>query len=58
MKKEIYISKLLPLGIAFIGIPVLLYVLGDFPKRNFLIKSYAKTYAVFGFIIINIISTN
>jgi len=43
MKKESYILKLLPLIIAFIGVPVLLYVLGDFPKRNFLMETISFT---------------
>ncbi|WP_273275526.1 ferric reductase-like transmembrane domain-containing protein [Maribacter polysiphoniae] len=39
MQKERKIFKLLSLGIAFIGIPLLLWFLGDFPKRSLLMDS-------------------
>ena len=48
MKKESYISKLFPLAIAFIGMPILLYILGDFPKRNFLTETLSLT-TILGF---------
>ena len=39
MKKRHYIFKLISLAIIFIIVPVLLYVLGDFPKRNVLMET-------------------
>ncbi|WP_298364098.1 ferric reductase-like transmembrane domain-containing protein [uncultured Lutibacter sp.] len=39
MKKENYIFKLTALILAFIGVPVLLYFQGDFPKRSFLMQT-------------------
>ena len=48
MKKESYISKLFPLAIAFIGMPILLYILGDFTKRNFLTETLSLT-TILGF---------
>lgn len=39
MNKESNIFKLLPLIITFIGVPLLLWVLGEFPKRNILMES-------------------
>ncbi|MGB5667397.1 MAG: ferric reductase-like transmembrane domain-containing protein [Maribacter sp.] len=51
MKKESYIVQLLPLMIAFIGVPVLLYVLGDFPKRSFLMETLSLT-TILGFTIL------
>ena len=39
MKKAINTYKLLPLIIAFIVVPLLLWVLGEFPKRNFLMEA-------------------
>ena len=51
MKKESYISKLFPLAIAFIGMPILLYILGDFPKRNFLMETLSLM-TIFGFTIL------
>lgn len=39
MKKKHYIYKLLALVIAFIVIPILLYFLGGFTKRNFLMET-------------------
>ena len=51
MKKESYISKLFPLAIAFIGMPILLYFLGDFPKRDFLMETLSLT-TILGFTIL------
>ncbi|MGB5437168.1 MAG: hypothetical protein WBM98_14830, partial [Maribacter sp.] len=51
MKKESYIFKLLPLVIAFIGVPVLLYTLGNFPRRNFLMETLSLT-TILGFTIL------
>ena len=39
MKKRHYIFKLISLAIIFIIVPILLYVLGDFPRRNFLMET-------------------
>jgi len=39
MKKQHYIFKLTALILAFIGVPVLLYFQGDFPKRSFLMQT-------------------
>ena len=39
MKKIHYIYKLIALIIIFIGVPVLLYFLGEFPKRSFLMQT-------------------
>ena len=39
MKKRNYIFKLISLVIIFIIVPVLLYNLGDFPRRNFLMET-------------------
>ena len=51
MKKENYIATLFPLTIAFIGFPILLYVLGDFPKRNFLMETLSLS-TILGFTIL------
>ena len=39
MKKRHYIFKLISLVIIFIIIPILLYALGDFPRRDFLMET-------------------
>ena len=48
MNKESNIFKLLPLIITFIGVPLLLWVLGEFPKRNILMESLSLM-AILGF---------
>lgn len=48
MKKESYISRLFLLAIAFIGTPILLYILGDFPNRNLLLEALSIT-TILGF---------
>ena len=51
MKNEGYIKNLVPLMIAFIGVPVLLYTLGDFPRRNYLMETLSIT-TILGFTIL------
>ena len=39
MKKRHYIFKLISLAVIFIIIPIILYILGNFPRRNFLMET-------------------
>lgn len=48
MKNMLYISKLVPVVIIFIVVPILLYATGDFPKRHFLMESLSVT-TILGF---------
>ena len=51
MKKQKYISSFIPLLVVFIGIPAVLYAIGDFPRRSVLMEILSVT-TILGFTVL------